>query len=167
MQPQRCRNGEPLSTIRAKAGASWTEEFDRQARSPNPVERLAVYNAIRALACLPSEAGFYLVGYTIEQIADEQIEQSIVVGPLKAISDRMDVLKRARGLEVDQDWPTGGEPDDWLALLTAFQEGVQRIRASMFRNLADPEMAELFLNDHPEFRRRMEVGRRYFFGPPR
>jgi hypothetical protein len=62
MPPQPGQNGEPLSTIRAKADASWSAEFERQANSPNPEERLAAYKAIRALGCFPPDAGFYTRG---------------------------------------------------------------------------------------------------------
>jgi hypothetical protein len=167
MQPQPGQNGEPLSTIRAKAGASWSADFERQVNSPSSEERLAAYQAIRALGCFPPDAGFYLVAYTIDLIADQRVEEAIAAGPLKPISDRMDGLKRAHGLEVDEEWPPGGELDEWRALVTAFHETVEGIRAAVFRHYADPEMAGLFLNDQAEFENRMEAGRQCFFGPPR
>jgi hypothetical protein len=154
-----------LSTIREKAGAAWGAEIDRQALSEDPGERLAAYQAIWALGCLPPKAGFYLVGHTIEEIAEQHIEEALEAGPLRANIDRIIDLKRAHGLEVDQDWPPGGEPDEWRPLAAAFHEAVERTRAAAFRHLADPEMAALFLNDRPEFDRRMEAGRQYYFGP--
>jgi hypothetical protein len=167
MQPQPGKNGKRLNPIRAKAGAAWGAEIERQALSPDPEERRAAYQAIRALGCLPPEAGFYLVGHTIEEIAEQHIEEALEAGPLRAIIDRILDLKRALGLEPDEDWPPGGEPDEWRPLAAAFHEAVERTRAALFRHLADPEMAELFLNDRPEFDRRMEAGRQYLFGPLR
>jgi hypothetical protein len=107
------------------------------------------------------------VAYTIELIADQRVDEAIAAGPLKPISDRMDVLKRAHGLEVDEDWPPGREFDEWRALVAAFHETAERIRAAVFRHYADPVMAELFLNNQAEYENRMEAGRQYFFGPLR
>lgn len=82
------------------------------------------------------------------------------------ISRAIDAANKAHGLGPDEYWPRGEAPDDVEALNAAHDERCRQIRAGVFREFGENEMADALLADEDAFDAKYrEPGRLAHFGP--
>jgi hypothetical protein len=136
---------------------------DRLVRGESTAEQhLEVYRAIRRAGVLPPEAGFFLVAQAIGLLADARIYNLLGSDALFVrIRDRVEEIRQS-SLSGSSLSPTGEEPAELGALDAAWTWHADDIHAAIMREHGDAEMADLFLNDRDEYRRRYEAGRRFF-----
>jgi hypothetical protein len=170
-------NGAAFSAIQAKltelghapgppgGHTYWKKMLDRLRFAFTPEERLDICRALRDETDLPRAAGFFLVAWAIETIAEDRIEASKESGALKDISDQMDEILRRHGLETEEDLPLDKAPMDFLALDDRYERTTQQITYDCYLDLGEAEIGNLFMTNYDEFSRLREAGRQYFLGP--
>ena len=98
-----------------------------------------------------------IIASLVMMIAEDHVFDAAQTGDLKGISDRMQALRTAHGLDHDEDWGLGEGPEDYQALSTEWECSADRIIAATFRAYGEHEMAVLFLDNQVEFWRRFWV----------
>jgi len=58
------------------------------------------------------------------------------------------------------------DSEEWTAAIADYDREADAITAVLFRAQGQPGLARLYLTERNAFDRRMERGRRHFFGPP-
>lgn len=121
-------------------------------------ERVRAAQQIRDLNRLPAEAGFHLVALAIDDIVGTRSFETFE-------RDHGDHFRRVcelHGLDPESSLESG--PPDYMELRKQMEDIERRAYTDAFREFGETEMAELRDADRNEFDRRMEVGRRLFFG---
>lgn len=149
----------------------WYSRLARLNRSATAERRLPVYQAVRDDGCLPEDAGFFLVSYTLEDLSLEtpRLMRVLLEQGMREMEEHPE-----RFIPPDVD-PTSDTPeakalrrkasDDLPESLIEMDR--QNIKRHFLKRLAaqgEREMADLFKRHHDEFRHRREKGRRFFFG---
>ena len=138
---------------------SWYEAWQRLSPKSSEEERLAVYQAIHHDGCLPLEAGFYLVAWQADVVALGRAETE-----LHELDDQMEAVRQAHGLDKDEFWTADDEPPEYRELRERHQAAWDQIFVDTLVASGEREIAEIFEQDHDEFKRLFEVGRRFFHG---
>lgn len=139
---------------------SWYGDWMRLRPESNPEERLAVHQAIRDSGCLPDEAGFCLVAWCVEGMADREAETS-----LRNLVDRMEAIEKAYGLEEGQPWPNDQVPEGYEELSQEYQDAWDEIFVRKLEACGEPELADLCSARPGWFDRCYEIGLQYLLGP--
>jgi hypothetical protein len=158
----------PYATIDAKLAGlidtlptrpGWYERWQRLGAEPADEERLAVYQAIRDSGVLPEDAGFYLVSWELDAIADQHAETA-----LAHLEDRLRAIEAAHGLEEGDVWAPPEAPAEYQEALQQYEHAWDEILAAEHDAHGEHAMAALFRADRDEYTWRSEAGRQFFFG---
>lgn len=119
--------------------------------------RLARINQRTGLAD-PDEA-HYMIELYMNDLMDDVLEDPEIV----AIFAKMKAIEKREGLDEDHYWPPGEGPDDYEELRKAEDDRYEAIFVKRLRDFGEHDMADLYLTDRDEYRRRTERGRRICF----
>src|SRR5437867_9268513 len=110
--------------------------------------RLAATRVVRDLGALPPDAILYLLAQPLLDLASDHL-----------MHDRDLTARYEERFEVE-------DSAEWTAAMVEYNREADAITAALFRAQGEPGLAHLYLTDRRAFDRRMERGRRHFFGPP-
>src|SRR2546422_2854778 len=110
--------------------------------------RLAATRVVRDLGALPPDAILYLLAQPLLDLASDHL-----------MRDRNLTARYEERFEVE-------DSDEWTVALAEYNREADAITAALFRAQGEPGLAHLYLKDRCAFDRRMERGRRHFFGQP-
>src|SRR5262245_60006851 len=99
-----------LDPLPVKPG--WFDAWRRLERDASDLERLKVYRALRDSGVLPDDAGFYLVSWQVDEIAND-----LAASRLRAIDDRLKEIEAAHGLREGEIWEPGEAPREYEEVL--------------------------------------------------
>ena len=140
---------------------SWCAAWTRLGPQSTEEERLAVYRAVRDAGSVPEEAGFYLVSWQIDVLTMGTVEKA-----LRKHEERLEVIRRKHGLDVDEPWVPGAGPSEYEAARRQMHDAWDALYAAQLDAFGEVEMARLFRTDRERFDQRSEQGRQFFHGPP-
>lgn len=137
--------------------------YDRwRALGPDASEetRLEVYQQIRNSRLLPEDAGFYLVAWQIDAIANLRAESA-----LKHLDDRLEAIEALNPLVDQEAWESGEASTEHEQVLEEYHQAWAAIFLEELEAHGERDIAALFLSNPEEFDRRNEAGRQFFHGP--
>ena len=124
-----------------------------------PERRVQIIREVRAADVLPDHISWFAMSWALEQLADgwagDEFEASF--------ADRFRALEERFG--IDPDIALDDAPEEYRRLDEEYVEASDRIAADVFREYADPDMADAYLNNRAEFDRLREKGRKAVYGP--
>ncbi len=139
---------------------SWYGDWMRLEPGSTKEERLAVHQAIRNSGCLPNEAGFCLVSWCVEGMADLEAETS-----LRNLVDRMEAMQKEYESEKGEPWPNDQVPERYEDLSRQYDDAWNKIFVRKLEASGEQEMADLCSADPEQFDRSYDIGLRYLLGP--
>lgn len=139
---------------------AWHNNWMRLGPESTKEARLAVYQALWDSGCLPDEAGFCLVAWCVEGMADVEAETSF-----RNLVHRMDAMEKAYESEKGKPWPNDQVPEEYEELSRQYQDAWDEIFVRKLEALGEQEMADLCSADPEQFDRRYEIGLQYLMGP--
>ena len=105
------------------------------------------------------EVAYYVLSRALEHMGERACEEAMDdKGPLKELYKKQDAIEAREGLKEDEEFCEGDEPKDWLAVTKKIEKLHATLDTGPMRKYGEHEMAELFLKDYDEFRRRGEPG---------
>jgi hypothetical protein len=125
------------------------------------IARFRIARVLRDLnLCHPDQA-LFLIATPILHIAADRIEQELdnPASPLSRLSRKMDALLRDYQLPDHLFWTLDEAPQTYRDLNHQWQQHVRSLTASVFRDFGEPQLADLYATDPPEFNRRLLSGR--------
>ena len=151
-----------LTAIAAASPAppSWYGDWMRLEAGSSKVQCLAVYQAIRDSGCLPEEAGFCLVAWCLEGLADLEAETS-----LRNLLDRMESMEKDYESQEGGPWPEDQVPAEYEELSQQYQDAWDKIFLRKLDACGEREMADLCSVDPEWFDRCYEIGLQYLLAP--
>ncbi len=141
------------------AKPSWCGRWQRLSPESSDQERLTVYQAIRDSGVLPADAGFYLVAWQLDALAEHGVETA-----LRGLDDRLSTIMRKHGLKDDEIWEPGEAPPEYEAVLRQYNDAWDALLAAELERHGEHALAALFRTDRAEYERRSEAGRQFFHG---
>jgi hypothetical protein len=138
----------------------WYEAWWRLTSESTVEETLSLCQAIRDSAVLPEDAGFHLVCFQVDLIAERLADTA-----LREIELRLDAIRIAHGLTEDEDWSLAEAPAEYRAVSEEYKRASDDLFIRVLEAHGEHAMATLFRNDKDAFDRRNEAGREYFHGP--
>lgn len=112
------------------------------------------------------EVAYYVLSHALANMADAEAQDAIDKEPLKGLYAQQHAIEAREGLEEDEEFCEGQEPKDWLAVTKKIDKIFLAIETGPMRRYGEHEMAELYLKDYAEFRRRGEAGARMIHAEP-
>ena len=112
------------------------------------------------------EVAYYVLSRTLESMGGLACEEAVDKGPLKELYKKQDAIEAREGLKEDEEFYEGDEPKDWLAVTKKIEKLHASLETEPMRKYGEHEMAELFLKDYDEFRRRGEAGAEILYAEP-
>ncbi len=106
-------------------------------------------------------AALYLVDIFLECLTLHALEHD---AEMLRLSEHMDRVKRAHGLDDDEHWYLDEAPAEWLELNAAWDRRDHALRAAALRDLGEEEPADLLERDPEGFGNRARVGYLEFWG---
>ena len=159
----------PGDTIKAKlhklaislpARPPWHGSLARLSPTCTDEERLAVYRAVRDSGGLPADAGFFLLASQIDDLVSHLSQPRLV-----EFEDQMQAIAKAHGLGEDDLWEHGEEPAEYLEVHRRYIDAWDQLYLEELLARGEDEIAQAFRDDRRQYERRLETGRRFFFGP--
>ncbi len=141
---------------------SWYEAWQRLTLASTEEERLLVYQAIRDSGVLPEDAGFHLVTWAVDQIAERLAEKA-----LRDLDNRIDSIRTAHGLAEDEHWGYGEGPPEYEEVSREYDRASDDLFTQTLETHGEHAIAILFRTDIEAYERRNEAGCEYFHGPIR
>ncbi len=125
-------------------------------------ERVRVYQYLRGAGAIPESAGFFLVSWAIESIAEERVDDLYN----RQFADRFARLIDEHGLDEELLAVLSKEelPEDYRALELELANAIDALTVATFQAFGEHKMAALYTADPDEFDRRYDEGYAYFFG---
>src|SRR3989454_8744556 len=111
-------------------------------------DRLAATRVLRDLGTLPPDAILCLLAQPLLDLASDHL-----------VRDRDLTARYEERFEVE-------DSAEWTVAMADYNREADAITAALFRAQGEPGLAHLYLTDRRAFDRRMERGRRHFFGQP-
>jgi hypothetical protein len=139
---------------------SWFGDWMRLGPESTGEERLAVYQSIRDSGCLPDEAGFCLVSWCVEGMADLEAETS-----LRNLHDRMEAIEQAYESDKGENWPNDQVPEGYDELSRQFEDAWNTIFVRKLEASGEQQMADLCSAAPEQFDRCYEIGLQYLLEP--
>src|ERR1035437_6858581 len=99
------------------AKPSWYGRWQRLSPESTEEERLTVYQAFRDSGVLPDDAGFYLVAWQVDALAEYYAETA-----LRDLDERLSAIEREHGLEKDEISEPGEVPPEYEAVLRQYHD---------------------------------------------
>ena len=112
------------------------------------------------------EVAYHVLSITLESIGEVKVNDAMDKEPLKGLYKKWDAIREREGIGEDEDFIKGEEPKDYLAVDKKIDKIFDALHAEPMRRYGEHEMAELFLKDYNEFRRRMEAGHKLIYAEP-
>ncbi|MGO9462703.1 MAG: hypothetical protein ACLQVF_00870 [Isosphaeraceae bacterium] len=140
----------------------WYEAWQRLRLASTDEERLSVYQAIRDSGVLPEDAGFHLVSWQVDQIAERLAKTA-----LRDFDERLDSIRRAHGLAEDEYWGSGEGPPEYVQVNQEYDRADDDLFTQTLEAHGEHAIATLYRTDKEAYERRNEAGRQYFHGPIR
>jgi len=167
--PAGSENDQPLhAAINAKlaeiAAASappppWYAAWSRLGSQSTDLERLAVYQAVRAAGSVPADASFFLIAWMLDLLTDERAEEG-----LRETEANLEAVRQQYGLEEDTPADSEDVPDEYRAALQQVQDAWDALYATALEEHGEHDLARLFREDEAAFDERYEAGRQFFHG---
>ncbi len=142
-----------LTTAEWKA-AAWAVN---KSKAIDDQSRLAFFKELRALDVLPEEATFFLIGWEAVLIYESRYERDREV---RKLLNAMWDIENQHGM--DEGWAPGEGPKKHQILCRKLRTRENQIKVRVFRELGEPEMADLCLTDEKRFRELSSAGHEYF-----
>ncbi|MEI8375152.1 MAG: hypothetical protein WCJ35_20215 [Planctomycetota bacterium] len=139
---------------------SWYGDWMRLEPGSTKEERLAVYQAIRDSGCLPEEAGFCLMSWWSEVMADLEAETS-----LQNLNKRMEAMEKEYESERGELWPNDQVPEEYEELSRQYQDAWDEIFVKKLKAFGEQEIADMYSAAPKQFDRCYEIGLQYLLGP--
>jgi hypothetical protein len=137
----------------------WNDAVSRLAPTSTDEERLAVYQAVRNSGSIPADAGFFLVANQIDDLVSHLPQPKLV-----EFEDQMQAIARAHRLEEDDLWEDGEEPEEYLKVHRRYIAAWDQLYLEELLARGENEIAQAFRDERREYDRRLETGRKFFFG---
>lgn len=112
------------------------------------------------------EVAYYVLSRTLEGMGGQASDEAFDKEPLKGLYKKQDAIEAREGLKEDEEFVEGHEPKDWLAVSKKIEKLNATLETEPMRKYGEHEMAELFLKDYGEFRRRGEAGKALLYAEP-
>jgi hypothetical protein len=138
---------------------AWHAALARISAPSSHEDRLAVYQAVRGSGNLPTDAGFFLVAGEIDDLVS-----SLPQPKLQEFEVTMQAIMEAHGLEEDDFWEKGEAPAEYLEAHRQYMEVWNQLYLAELLARGEHEIAQTFRDDHREYERRLEMGRKFLFG---
>ena len=138
---------------------SWQNDLAKLSATSTNEDRLAVYQAIRDSGNLLADAGFFLVADEIDALVS-----SLPQPKLQEYEGVMQAIMEAHGLEDDDFWEKGEAPAEYLEAHRQYMEAWDQLYLGELLARGEHEIAKAFRDDHREYERRLELGRKFLFG---
>jgi len=138
---------------------SWYGRWHRLSLESTEEERLTVYQAVRDSGILPEDAGFYLVSWQVDALAEHVAETT-----LRDLDERLSAIERKHRLEEDEVWEPDEAPPEYQAALRQYHDAWDELFAAQLEQHGEQALAALFRTDRAEYERRSEAGRLFFHG---
>ena len=106
---------------------------------------------------LPPEAGFYLVSWQIDAMADGEAKAT-----LTHLEDRMRAIEAAHGLAKDESWKLSEAPAEYREVNEQYEAACDEIFIAQLEDHGESVHAALYVTDPEEYERRNEAGRLFF-----
>jgi len=138
------------------AETAWEERVAALTPETPFIERLTLYRELRDSAVCPSEESFFLIGWTLEEIAGEQIHEVFK----QDFEARFELLEKKYHIDPEEyiEAEMTAMPEEYEALNMEFFHVTHAITLATIEKEGEQEMAALY-HENPE-----EYGRRYLEG---
>ena len=144
-------------------GVTWQDQVKmlrhKENRTVEDWQTLA--RTCREVGSLPEDACFFQIVWAIGW--DAQTWKDAIYE--RDFANRLEALNKAHGLAEDEFFSLDDQPDDYRALDAEYEQATDQIMVEMFQRYGEYEIADLYEKDRPEYDRRAEAGRYFFFGP--
>jgi len=141
---------------------TWYERWRGLGPDASEEARLAVYQEIRKSQVLPDDAGFYLVAWQVDAIANLRAETA-----LRHLDDRLEAIEASHSLVDQAEWESGEASAEHDQVLEEYHKAWSAIFIGELESHGESDIAALFVSNPEEFDRRNEAGRQFFHGPRR
>jgi hypothetical protein len=139
------------------AGTKWEAMLTKFTDATPWEDRIALYQALRAEHVFPDDATYFLIAWAIEALAMERADDLYETMYAK----RFETIRRAHGLDEDEEWEPGTGPKEYEALDAEYADAVNAISRSTYQRFGEHKMADLLEKDPDEANRRYEAGHTY------
>jgi hypothetical protein len=129
----------------------------------DPSPWLAAARSLELRGLISAETAVYLSEIFLEGVSERAGESDV---ELLRLSDEMERVRRAHGLDEDDFWELGDEPPEYRALSDAWNRRDAAIQAAVLRAAGNDALADLMENDSEEFQRRSVEGHRQLWDEP-
>ena len=143
-EPNRERSLRMLSRIR--------EDLDKV---PEPGPWIDAARTLSERLIISDDALYYFVEVFTECLVPVAMNSD---ADLARIGAEMDAIEHAHGLREGEFWFTEEGPPEWRSLNEAWERRANEVVASRVRELGHADIADLFLNNSAEFKRRSAKG---------
>ena len=140
----------------------WEERLAKFTPETPFTERLAFYQELRKAGILPAPESFFLVAFSLEAIADEQIEE-IYRGQYQS---RFEGLEKKYGIDPEEylECEMENVPAEYEALNLEFGQASHTITVATFEAYGEHKMAALYKHQPDEYTRRYMEGSESLLG---
>ena len=118
-------------------------------------ERIALYQAMRDANALTPEVSFFLLSWAIEGNAQQQIAE---LGEHGKFEERLRKIYLQHGMEPDDAWDPGEEPQELMDLEEEYSLGIDKIIDAEYQRAGETAMAELITTKPEEAERLSNAG---------
>ena len=118
---------------------------------------VAVYQCMRDEGSLSADEAFFLLAHTLESIAD--LRRPERDHGLRWLSCRADTMEEIYASGSDERLAADEGPPEWLELNARYDRAWDGFTAETASEFGEKEIAELFISDLAEYRRRCLRGR--------
>ncbi len=144
----------------APAPPPWYEAWARLGSQSSKEERLAVYRAVRAAGSVPDEAGFFLVAWICDLLADDR-----AAAGLREVEDQLAALRQKYGLDEETSANAENVPAEYREAMQRCHAAWDALYAATLEEFGELDLARLLREDPEAFEQRYESGRQFFHGP--
>ena len=118
---------------------------------------VSVYQRMRDEGSLSADEAFFLLAEALERIADWREPERLP--SLRWFSSRIDAMEKIYGLAPDEYLYVDEAPPEYRELNARYDRAWDAFTAETVREFDEMEIAELFIGDRAEYRRRCQRGR--------
>lgn len=125
-------------------------------------DRIKIYQHLRGAGAIPEDAGFFLVAWAVETVAEERVDELYH----KQYAARFEHLAEEHGLDAEMLAVMDKEelPEEFRALEMELAKAIDALTVATFQAFGEHKMAALFTSDPDAFDERYDAGYAHFFG---
>ena len=120
----------------------------------------------RDLGLVRLEVAYAVISRTLDGMGEDAVMEAMDKEPLKGLYNRWNAIREREGVGEDEDFIKGEEPKDYLAVGAKIDKISSALHTGPMRKYGEHEMAELYLKDYAEYRRREEAGWEMLYAEP-